>query len=269
MPANRVRRDVIMTEDGFKNAAWGVHCTGMQSADTDGLWLLYSLTPRQDLPVPVKYAPFVTHEIVGYELSAGQRVDLTRNVWSQSTLAPILPPKAAFQFKAATDEDAIGVVQDIMDEATAGRFALSAPEEWAARLPDFVDMSSQDIRFDRSEPLMEEDDEAGVAPSTVARASIITWENARRARNALAWVGGFAAIAVVLAGSAMPALDLAESLGLPVPATATVTRTLEFEGGRKMVVKLTRKFGARDEYTAEVVNVRSPEQQAKFQDVSY
>jgi hypothetical protein len=121
---------------------------GIHPTRTDGLLLLYSLADGPRRKRSIRYGPHITHELTAYAIDGGEQIRFDRNMWRQPELKPVLPALVAFQFKAGSDEDAIGRIQAMLDEVLAGKAIPNVSEHWLARFPDAIDLSKPILDFD-------------------------------------------------------------------------------------------------------------------------
>jgi hypothetical protein len=209
---------------------------------------------------PIKYSPDVTHEFMAYSLGEGEQIDFDRNLWDQRNLSPRRPAVVAFQFKASGDEDAKDRISAFLQRCMRDEAVVNLKEQWLANFPGAVDLSTPLLDDEKIAIAQVDARHAKKRPIPPPPPKMPLWMTQLPSMSRT--VGSFAfkaavlvGIAVVIAGSVMPAMDFAESMGIKMPYQTSVQRTLEFPDGARIVVEMTRKFGSGEVYHARVISM--------------
>jgi hypothetical protein len=129
------RKDIKMLECGEFGAAWGLQPPQIHPYIRQGLLLLYAL---KDCPTTKKTKHFdsATHEFMLYRVDPRTPIDFARNLWEQPHVSPLLPARLGFQITAASDEDAVCMLDRIAEKFIRLELTPLLADEWVDMIPN-------------------------------------------------------------------------------------------------------------------------------------
>jgi hypothetical protein len=200
---------------------------------------MYSLEDAPGRQKSLKYAPGVTHEFTCYGIEGGEQIRFDLNMWRQRNLKPVLPASVAFQFVAGSQEEAVAVLQEMLDEVLATVAAPDLSKDWSARFRGSVNITRALRDPDDPTKVLRVVDDGETAAWSSKRARPVNIAR-RLPRSA---VLGAAVVAAGMCGlpSAAEPLDGWGNWG--DESTPTMARWLVLDDGRDVPIRIVKLPG--------------------------
>ncbi len=131
------RCDRISDDTGGMLVAWAFKSSSEVRVWPEYLVTLQALARTPDTVIHDKHC---THEVHIFGLSPLVSVDYGRNIFEQSGLRPLTPSTVGYQFRAYSDDEAVGHVSVIVEHLLDGSLDPDDPEAdgWSSALPKAV-----------------------------------------------------------------------------------------------------------------------------------
>lgn len=119
----QVRYDELDQKDGIFSAAWGMSVPWAHPIWSEYVLFLYDIKAHAGVAAPILHKEGMTYEFVLHALDPNTKIDFSKNLFDQPALSPLQPANMGYQFKAASNEEAVSRIKPIIDLIENGQMS--------------------------------------------------------------------------------------------------------------------------------------------------